>query len=116
MRTIKFRGKRIDNDEWVYGYMTVTPQSEHHFIGSGTMGTWIIVYPETVGQYTGPKDKNGKEIYGGDIIQTATGSTSVVEWSDIHVTWIIGEEFLFEMNFARDEIIGNIHDNPELIK
>ena len=71
MREIKFRGKRIDNGEWVYGnYIKVTPYEDNggHRICSQDSWDMFEVDPETVGQFTDLKDKNGKEIYEGDIL------------------------------------------------
>lgn len=93
-REIKFRGKRIDNGEWVYGdLLQPTEICDIYEIANceSIDGTRYEVIPETIGQYTGLDDKNGKEIYEGDIVKI-TGSL---------------EKFT--------EVIGNIYDNPELL-
>lgn len=128
MREIKFRGKRIDNNEWVYGYFTknhksgkcyITTQSE----SGGAKPHQVI--PETIGQYTGLKDKNGKEIYEGDICNCREYECfGKVEWNNEEAGFyfcVVVEGGGFEEEHLYDyidelEVIGNIHDNPELLE
>ena len=126
MREILFRGKRIDNKEWIEGVAfphdnnKVTMLSQHPMDGS-LVGK--EVYLGTVGQYTGLTDKNDTKIFEGDIIQNVTeGKTAVVQWFSEHsafMLWCKSENqvyWLYENDFLNIEIIGNIHDNPELLK
>lgn len=126
-REIKFRGKRLDNGKWVYGDFRseenciAVPCYIRHF------GIGYDVYPvdpDTVGQYTGLKDKNGREIYEGDII-SARGIILTVKYIGgvffaCNVDSNIDKYPLYILceweNESGCEIIGNIHDNPELLK
>jgi len=125
MREIKFRGKRIDNGKWIYGSLIIEedPIADvfKYFIKPFNFLTGKLVVPETVGQYTGSKDKNNKEIYKGDIVRYSDGYTAVVVWKDTG----FGLEFLEEVESPQTwyylpngnvlEILGNIYENPELI-
>ena len=122
MRTIKFKGKRIDNGEWIYG--SYVPH--YNFFGTikdemvDENGNLFEVAPSTVGQYTGLKDKNGKEIYEDDILLDESGAYAVVYYSMGSFCVDFGEGF--DLQYFTDSIheicyvAGNIHDNPELLK
>lgn len=122
MRTIKFRGKRLDNGEWIYG--SYVPH--YNFFGTikdemvDENGNLFEVAPSTVGQYTGLKDKNGKEIYEDDILLDESGAYAVVYYSMGSFCVDFGEGF--DLQYFTDSIheicyvAGNIHDNPELLK
>jgi len=131
MREILFRGKRTDNGEWVEGYLiydefcnTSIPYIGYLF---GDDVDVVEVAPETVGQYTGLKDKNGKRIFEGDILDTPDRLV-VVTWLDANAQFdcdflryahdieIINFKGIFPREFYKYEVIGNIHDNPELLE
>lgn len=135
MREIFFRGKRIDNGEWVEGYFGIKGLDEfkqycimvptfHGTDGLPVMQsdfyfTDIIVDPLTVGQYTGLTDKNGKKIFEGDIVKGVcyAGETEgIVTFKNgyyyIHAYAGYCEQLSRCSHMV--EVIGNIHDNPEL--
>ena len=116
MREILFRGKRLDNGEWVEGNLFVSDTDGRTYIlaGSRTITIEWEVDPSTVGQYTGLKDKNGRRIFDGDILTLRGGRPRVVRFED--GTFIL-EYSSIQMRFANKfEVIGNVHDNPELLE
>ena len=135
MREIKFRGKRIDNGEWVYGYyfqgftgISYILVMHDHILG---MTEFYEVDPSTVGQYTGLKNKHGKEIYEGDIIVgtykedigTDTGLVVFKCYGFKVEIPNVGDDELVDWERYSDsiEVISNIHDNnvwqnPELLE
>lgn len=133
MREIKFRGKNYGGI-WLYGYLmpaekpvinkgckyriSVSPQS---CAGKDKMVYEVI--SDTIGQYTGLKDKKGKEIYEGDIMNDpTTKGVGVVEWNSVlcqfQLSWqnMPTAADIFFMVKCGSLVIGNIHDNPEMRK
>jgi uncharacterized phage protein (TIGR01671 family) len=119
-RQIKFRGKRIDNGEWIYGLLTNTNPYEINN---------IQVQGCSVGQFTGATDKNGKEIYEGDIIKAKIEGANFiteVKWGLRSRGWKLKcdrtkierwntVKYYSIPESSSIEVIGNIHDNTELL-
>jgi len=128
-REILFRGKSIDNGEWLYGSLCIDPYrgdaeiSDHDDINLGRYD----VDPDTVGQFSGLTDKNGNKIFEGDILKVFYYGKSkifgVVKFGESR--FFIDDNFMGSIKakapmsdmFSRYEfeVIGNIHDNPELL-
>ena len=137
MRTIKFRGQKISNGVWVYGSLVSSDALNtaiYYQVGNGSVKQmeWVYVNPDTVGQFTGLYDKNGEEIYEGDVVKFANpkygGELFRIGYEDSHIGAFClceaGKEDTsrFVAIFGRFdypfycEVIGNIHDNPELLE
>ena len=138
MREILFRGKRNDTGEWVEGFYVCAGGKLHyilvgkiHIVYGNVEFIKCIVDPANIGQYTGLKDRNGKRIFEGDIIQHGAEPAKVCfgEYAFDHemkthvgfyLEWINKTyyriDFGFWANEREIEVIGNIHDNPELLK
>lgn len=146
MRDIFFRGKRVDNREWVHGnlinnvfvfsktgedipYILCVENIDYYSFEDIVEDNGIYeVIPETVGQYTGLNDKNGKKIFEGDILKQYADTTEL--GTDLYFFYkvgfdescgkfcgsINGTELYYFDDLTDSEVIGNIFDNPELLK
>lgn len=126
MREITFRGKRADNGEWVFGDYSRYSKDESTIMVDLLEQECYWVPSETVGQYTGLKDKNWVEIYEGDIVHLTSDEgvnyNALIVFKDGGFCAIDGTESNYSIrryglsifNFNL-EVIGNIYDNPELM-
>ena len=142
MREILFRGKRTDNGEWVHGNLVRGCDEKYAYIvefGNKEMcRNYVNINPDTIGQYTGLTDKNGKRIFEGDMINPFDDEIDkmVVEFRfGQFLLCLYGERgYMAEYGWEEEgnygcfeaeplstygddiEVIGNIHDNPELLR
>lgn len=127
MRTIKFRGKSICESRWIFGDLFRTDLDGEvaiQFYDEEDGWMTAMVRPETVGQFTGVTDINGRKIYEGDIVRVRVTNdrfkknprfrNGVVTFCEYDGGWTNGCYFRFLPQ--RMEVIGNIHDNPELME
>ena len=120
MREIKIRGKDYKN-KWRYGDLVQEKWGQGKAIMMKKDKTAWSVLEETIGEYTGLKDKNGKEIFEGDIVYIIPeDETGVIEWDNERARYIVIYDNIitdFDNWYGKDlEVIGNIYDNPELLE
>lgn len=126
MREILFRGKRIDNGEWVYGYYCASIGCKNGIEQVGyfihTSDNNFAVDPDTVGQYTGLTDKYSKKIFEGDVVTPSYGGIKIVRWENDSCGFEPFSDSCENCGCCGGGltpklvlVIGNIHDNPELL-
>lgn len=130
MRKILFRGKRVNNGEWVVGdlfnttkIVITTTSNKGIYTENGSdifKYEYIEVHPDTIGQFIGLTDKNGKEIFDGDIFTDSLGNKAIVEWDERNARYlgfsIENRAIMYIGREPKVTVIGNIHDNTELLK
>lgn len=127
MREIKFRGR--SEGKWYYGSLITSQVSEETAVIKATFCYYICynyysqqVEEDTVGQFTSLKDKNGKEIYEGDVVVTIHAEPMVVGWSNKFASFVLNREgWAFSHWFGEScnpedvEVVGNVYPNHELL-
>lgn len=122
-----FRGKRIDNGEWVEGYLsypfcTKKGNESYYFYAKDSLGFFCrcVVDASTICQCTGLKDKNGKLIWENDVVKINNSKVNtLITFRDFEIICTIPNEKYYKHRLEYDteyEVIGNIFDNPELLE
>ena len=122
MREILFRGQAFGSREWIYGHYR-NGRKVHIIYQDENSDNCYAVRPESICQFTGLTDKNGKKIFEGDIVRYMNKETMVVVWNKDSASFAIAYSAI-NFNYIATissahiylEVIGNIHDNPELLK
>lgn len=125
MREIIFRGKNDFTNEWYYGYLMNKPQYGLciEFVDEKDVQNNIVVNPNTIGQFTGLTDKNGQRIFEDDIVMKRTYNGKkpmrvVFSFGCFHCGFGGGSSTAshpYTLDDRQIEVIGNIHDNPDLL-
>ncbi len=132
MREILFRGQHVDSKEWCYGYLVKQFGATQIYLSRSTAHSWDRhhVIPETVGQFTGVTDKNGTKIFEADVVRISEDYYDGLHYSGNEVYYSDGafcveyetpEYDVTSIGFlvregVEVEVIGNIYDNPELLR
>ena len=129
-REILFKAKRIDNGEWVEGYY-VYCRKRHYILPvlNKAIGfderedEWVEVNPDTLCQYTGLTDKNGKKIWENDILRIGENAKLMVSWHHFKASWVLSKKgWMYNHFFGESvepedvEAVGNIFDNADLLE
>lgn len=125
MREILFRGKRVDNGEWIQGYPChygwIGKEKDYIIPDYASALYTIEIDPETIGQYTGLTDMNDNKIFEGDVVRyDYEEERGIVQWDNDTARFVITCS-TFTVDFDNVygyelEIVGNIYDNPKLLK
>ena len=125
IREVIFRGKRADNGEWIEGSLLgidwCDKPSTYSIAPNTPVSVFYSVIPETVGQFTGLTDKNGKRIFEGDIVSLVKHDSLIYKVVYVPCRYELVNSkgvncFVLDIYKSENiEVIGNIHDNPELL-
>ena len=135
IREVIFRGKRLHDNKWIYGNFIsdcegnphiIEPrffcEDGHHLQYEDNTDTPVFIIPETVGQFTGLTDKNGKRIFEGDIVSLVKHDGLIYKVVYVPCRYELVNSkgvncFVLDIYKSENiEVIGNIHDNPEILK
>jgi len=123
-REIKFRGKRVDNNEWVIGNLLDNGITKFFILSENAYNfdEYETVISQSIGQFTGFKDKNGVNIYEGDIIEKHFTKFEIIwnegAWQLTQINDWYKQQFYIAHLFDYEKalVVGNIYENPELLK